>query len=194
MATRWRKKPASAVISPLKLTEEEDRFIEIRLSGTESRLLGVECASDDGEVPALELVEELQEVPCFAGLGPKNLVKVIPALEGRRYPKGTTIVKQGDAGDSFDILRSGNAQVVLEREGRPATPIASLGPNEGFGEMALLTDQPRSANVIATTDVSVWCLPRTAFDQLVAENLSLAIYFNRILSQRLRTLQERLIH
>ena len=78
---------------PLKLTEEEDRFIEIRLSGTESRLLGVECASDDGEVPALELVEELQEVPCFAGLGPKNLVKVIPALEGRRYPKGTTIVK-----------------------------------------------------------------------------------------------------
>ena len=179
---------------PLKLTEEEDRFIEIRLSGTESRLLGVECASDDGEVPALELVEELQEVPCFAGLGPKNLVKVIPALEGRRYPKGTTIVKQGYAGDSFDILRSGNAQVVLEREGRPATPIASLGPNEGFGEMALLTDQPRSANVIATTDVSVWCLPRTAFDQLVAENLSLAIYFNRILSQRLRTLQERLIH
>ena len=179
---------------PLKLTEEEDRFIEIRLSGTESRLLGVECASDDVEVPALELAEELQEVPCFAGLGPKNLVKVIPAMEGRRYPKGTTIVKQGDAGDSFYILRSGNAQVVLEREGRPATPIASLGPNEGFGEMALLTDQPRSANVIATTDVSVWCLPRTAFDQLVAENLSLAIYFNRILSQRLRTLQERLIH
>ena len=179
---------------PLHLTEEEEKSIEIRLSGTDSRLLGVENAMDDGEVPGQELVEELKEVPCFAGLGPKNLVKVIPALEQRRYPNGTTIVKQGDPGDSFYILRSGNAQVVLERGGRPPTPIASLGPNEGFGEMALLTDQPRSANVIATTDVSVWCLPRMAFDQLVAENLSLAIYFNRILSQRLSTLQERLTH
>ena len=179
---------------PLTLTEEEQMSIEIRLSSSDSRLLGIESASDDGEVPFPELVEELQEVPCFAGLGPTNLVKVIPALESRSYLKGTTIVRQGEIGDSFYIVRKGNVQVILERQGAQATPIAVLGPNEGFGEMALLTDQPRSANVIATTDVSAWRLPRASFDQLVAENLSLAIYFNRILSQRLRALQERFTH
>ena len=168
--------------------------LEIRLSSKDSQLLGIENSSDDGEVPAHELVEELQEVPCFAGLGPNNLIKVIPALESHHYPSGTTIVKQGEIGDSFYIVRKGNVQVILERPSKSATLIAVLGLNDGFGEMSLLTDQPRSANVIASTDVSVWRLPKVAFDQLVAENLSLAFYFNRILSQRLRALQERLTY
>ena len=178
---------------PLQLTEEEEQSIEDRLSGAENRWLGVESTSDEGDVPAQSIIAELKEVPVFSELGSKSLIKVIPSLEARSFHKGSTIIRQGEAGDSFYIIRSGNVQVLLEREGRPNLPISQLGPNEGFGEMALLTDQPRSASVVALEDVEVWRLSKAGFDGLLSENLSLALYFNRILVQRLRAIQEKMI-
>ena len=118
---------------------------------------------------------------------------MIPSLEERVFPRGSTVIKQGDPGDSFYIIRRGTVRIMLERPDRPVVTVAQLGPKEGFGEMALLTEQPRSASVVAMTDIKAWCLPKAAFAQLLSENLSLALYFNRILTQRLRTLQEELI-
>ena len=178
----------------LHLTAEEQESIEGRLRGAEGGLLGVESASDEGEGPIAgqELVEELKDVSFFGELGSKSLVKVIPALERESFAKGSTIVKQGGPADSFYILRAGEVEVVLEREGRLASPIATLGPKEGFGEMAILTDQPeRSFTILAMTDVELWRLPRAEFTRLVSENLSLSIYFNRLMAHRLKALQEK---
>ena len=178
---------------PLELTQEEEKSIEGRLSAADSRWVGVESPSDEGAVPAPELIAELKEVPIFSGLGSKNLIKVAASLELRHFERGSTILKQGGPGDSFHILRQGKVQVVLERDGSPFASVAELGPGEGFGEMALLTGQPRSATVIALTDVETWSLPKVAFEGLLSENLSLALYFNRSLAERLTALQERLI-
>ena len=104
----------------------------------------------------------------------------------------STIVHQGDPADSFYLARSGEVQVVMERDDRLAAPIATLGPKEAFGEMALLTDQPhRSFTIVAMSDAELWRLPKPYFDGLLTENLSLAMYFNRLLSQRLKVLQEK---
>ena len=146
----------------------------------------------EGEVPGQELIRELREVPFFAELGSRSLVKVIPALQERRYPKGSKIVTQGEEGDSFYIIRSGNAGVLLEREGKPGVALAQLGPHDGFGEMALLTDETRSATVVSTTDVEAWRLARDAFQELLAENISLSLYFNRLLTKRLRSLEDKI--
>ena len=81
--------------------------------------------------------------------------------------------------------------MVAESEGTENLSIARLGPKEGFGEMALLTDQPRFASVLAATDVEVWPVPKAAFEELVSGNFTLSLYFNDILSQRLRELEER---
>ena len=154
--------------------------------------MGVESVSDEGEVPGQGLVEELQEVSFLAGLGSKSLVKVIPVLEPLQFSRGSTVVKQGDPTDSFYIVRSGDVQVVMEREDRLAAPIATLGAKEGFGEMAILTDQPhRSFTIVAMTDVELWRLSKEEFKALLSENLSLSLYFNRIMTQRLRALQEK---
>ena len=174
---------------PLHLTQEEERSIEGRLSGVESRYLGVESTSDDADMPGGSLIEELKDVPFLASLGAKNLFKVIPALELQQFSAGSNIVKQGDEGDAFYIVGRGNVRVVLERPGRPDSTIAELGPKECFGEMALLTDQPRAATVTALTDAEVWRLPRDNFEKLLEENLSLTVYFNRMMSQRLKELQ-----
>ena len=157
----------------------------------------MESASDEdedgGELPRGELISELKEVPFLAGLGAKNLLKVISALEEHQVPTGMPIVRQAEPGDSFYILRSGSVEVVLEVPGRAPTSLAQLGPKQGFGEMALLTGLPRSATVIATSDVRVWRLPNAAFQRLLEENISLSLYFNRVLSQRLRSFQERAV-
>ena len=136
---------------------------------------------------------ELKEVPFFTGLGRKSLAKILSSMEVKRFGQGSVMIKQGDPGDAFYIVRSGQVQVVLRRKDQPDIQVAELGPKEGFGEMALLTDQPRSASVVAMTDVQVWRLPKAAFEELVSEHLSLALYFNRILSQRLRALQDRVM-
>ena len=174
----------------LYLSEEDEKSIEGRLSGAERP--GVESDSDEGEVPGQDLIEGLKEVPFFAELGSKSLVKLIPAMQELRYPGGSKIVQQGDVGDSFYVIRSGKAEVVLERKGKPDIPIAHLGPMDAFGEMALLIDQPRNATVRAVTDVEAWRLPKSAFETLLSENLSLTIFFSRLLSDRLRSLEKKL--
>ena len=180
----------------LHLTEEEERTIEGRLTRAERAGTGVESATDEGYVPGealIKLVKELKDVPFFAELGSKNLLKILPVLESLRFSEGSVIVKQGDEGDSFYTVKKGNVQVVLERPGKAGIPIAQLGPNEAFGEMALLTGLHRSATVIALTDVEVWCLPKARFEELVTENVSLSLYFSRLLTQRLVSLQEKII-
>ena len=176
---------------PLQLSDEDEQSIKVRLNGTDSRWLAVESPTDEVEGPGRELIDELKAVPFFSELGAKSLEKVIPILEPQQYPKGSTIVKEGDAGDSFYVIRNGAVQVVVKGEGGEDISLAELGPKDGFGEMALLTGQPRSASVVATTDLHVWRLSKEAFQGLVYENLSLSLYFNRILSQRLKTFRER---
>ena len=176
---------------PLQLSPEDEQSIKGRLNGSDNRWLAVESPTDEGGVPGQGLIEELKEVPFFSELGAKSLVKLIPFLEPQHYPKGSAIVLEGEVGDSFYIIRSGNVEVVVNGEGGKEISIAELGAKEGFGEMALLTGQPRSASVVATTDLELWRLSKEAFQVLLNENISLSLYFNRILSQRLQTFRER---
>lgn len=81
--------------------------------------------------------------------------------------------------------------MVVNGEGGKDVSIAELGPREGFGEMALLIGEPRSASVIAKTGLQLWRLSKDAFQGLLNENISLSLYFNRILSQRLQAFKER---
>ena len=157
--------------------------------------MGVESTSDEGDISdaAQQVIAELKEVPFFSGLGSKSLIKLIPALQQQSFAKGATIMKQGDEGNSFYIIRTGNVQVMLDRSSGPSIAVAQLSTGEGFGEMALLNDQRRIASIVATTDVNVWWLPKEAFQALLGENLSLALYFNRVLIQRLSSLQAKII-
>ena len=142
------------------------------------------------ELPVGDPIAELRDVSFFAMLGSASIRKLVPSMEQHRYAAGTPIVKQGDVGDSFYVVRSGYVQVLVESEGRPNVAVARLGPGEGFGEMALLTDQPRFASVFALTDVEAWRLPKPPFNQLLRDSPDLSTYFRQLLNQRLQGLQE----
>ncbi len=65
-----------------------------------------------------------------------------------------------------------------------------VGPGEAFGERALLTNQPHNANAVAETDVDVWTLAKSDFDMLMARYPSLAISMSRMLTQRLKRMEQ----
>ena len=86
----------------------------------------------------------LQSVPIFSGLNDRQLRSLTRDSQGRAFTDGETVVKQGDKGLGFYLLLEGRVEV--RRKGRR---LATLGPGEFFGEMALFDEQPRSADVVA---------------------------------------------
>jgi CRP-like cAMP-binding protein len=104
-----------------------------------------------------ESMAMLASVPLFAPLTKAQLRMLVESGKERTYHAGDTIVSQGEKGIGFYLIRSGEARV--ERGGKT---LASLGPGQFFGEMALLDDQPRTADVRAVGPVQ--CLVLSSWE------------------------------
>ena len=110
-------------------------------------------------------VELLRSLPLFEPLPPATLEYLAGRLVRRRFAAGETIVRAGDRGDAFFVIASGTVEVA------PAQgPVRQLGPGEHFGEIALLREVPRTATVVATTDVEALELPGEEFVAAVSGN------------------------
>ena len=109
-----------------------------------------------------EALPALKSVPLFAGLTPQQLRRVASVGVTRLSLEGATIVKLGDPGAAFYVILDGRALVVRER-GRPL----KLGPGDFFGELSLIENAPRSADVIATDDVTALVIAHSAFKKLL---------------------------
>jgi len=108
------------------------------------------------------------KIPFLKGLNRVDLVKLIPHFEVITYQSGEILCRKGDIGDSFFIIVTGNASVIVCNE-KGKCEVALLGPNDVFGEMQLLTGEPRSAEVKASTELKVLRLKKDQFDKLMRE-------------------------
>ncbi|KAL6866046.1 hypothetical protein ACO1O0_002146 [Amphichorda felina] len=106
----------------------------------------------------------LEEVPLLSSLTPYERSKIADALETRKFTPGEVIIKEGDPGDSFYLLESGEANAY---KGDPSNKVLSYKKGDFFGELALLNDAPRAASVVAATDVKVASLGKSAFQRLL---------------------------
>ena len=100
----------------------------------------------------------LRRLPLFAPVPAPALETAAAALVPATVEAGTTIIREGDIGDRFYIIETGS--VAVDQAG---AVIAELGPGQAFGELALIRDIPRTASVVAVTDVRVLALERGAF-------------------------------
>ncbi|KAI9735925.1 MAG: hypothetical protein M1834_001391 [Cirrosporium novae-zelandiae] len=106
----------------------------------------------------------LSEVPLLSSLESYERSKIADALDTQKFPAGTIIIRQGDPGDSFFILESGEAEVFkLGTE----NPVKVYRKGDYFGELALLNDQPRAASVVSKTEVKVAKLGKAGFQRLL---------------------------
>lgn len=110
----------------------------------------------------MDKAELLKNVDLFSGLKKKEIKSLAEFCVNRSYGAGQTLVKQGDSGIGLYIILSGKVKIVKETAGGETLEIAVQGPGEFFGEMTVLDNAPRSANVIAIEDTE--CLILTAWD------------------------------
>jgi MFS family permease len=109
------------------------------------------------EVPERRL-ELLLGHPIFAPLPPPQLEQLASLLSERKAAPGETIVRQGDPGYNFFLIGDGRVRVTVD-----GAPAGELGPGEGFGEIALLRDVPRTATVEALEETTLYALDRAEF-------------------------------
>ena len=118
----------------------------------------------------------------FADMSSSELEAVGSALEPVPFENGCTIIQEGDVGDAMFILESGIVRVEMENQNF-STQVQA--PNS-FGEMALITSEPRTATVKANGDVRCYRLKRAAFESLVKKNVAAAKILTRLVGERLK--------
>ena len=117
----------------------------------------------------IAIAKFLSKCSVFDGAAPNLLSDIAAQMKREKHPAGATIIRQGDLGDKFYVVRNGSVEVSKTKDGRSDTMV-NLGPGAFFGELALLRDEPRAATVIATEPVELLTLSKEIFLQ-VRQNL-----------------------
>lgn len=120
----------------------------------------------------------LDDLPLFAGLDADALRTLAQQLVEVRLPGGSALFEQGSAADGLYVLRSGQL-AAFRGHGAARQWLGSIRPGEAVGEMALLSGRPRSAQVVALRDSTLWRLDRSAFDELVLRHPRAALELAR---------------
>ena len=106
-----------------------------------------------------QVIEFLLETPLFEDLNAGELGEVVRVMQIQRVRPEHAIFKEGDAGDAWYVIYEGEAEVEKRDPFSPKRKVATLGSHACFGEMAILDDSPRSASVIARSDVTLFRFP-----------------------------------
>lgn len=126
--------------------------------------------------------------PLFYSLPTGVIESIAQRLTQRNYSLGESIFEEGSGGDSFFLIRKGTVRVT-RKQNEEELVLCELGEGEGFGEMALLIDQPRTATVKALSDVCTLVLNREDFTDLTRRLPALAEKMNKLLSERVSLLE-----
>lgn len=113
------------------------------------------------------LAEALAAVPFFSGLDAASLETVGRGMRTRRFRRAEVIFHQGDPGDALFIVTSGAVKISLPSDAGDEAILATLGPGDVFGELALLDGAARSATAAALEPTETLVLPRARFLELI---------------------------
>ena len=129
--------------------------------------------------------EVLLESEVFRALRPRLVDQVFSAARERRFGPNEEIILQGQQGDSLYVVIDGEARVLLRGHDGTIRTIAKLSRGSVAGEMSLITQEPATADVVATTEVRALVLSSKDFDGLAARNPELTIVLTNVVADRL---------
>ncbi len=132
------------------------------------------------------LVKILKQVPLFSGLKDHQLGIIADLLTKREFAPGRKIITQGEGGQGLFIISKGTAKVVRSQPDGEEVEVNALGPNDFFGELALLDDGVRTASVIATSDLECLILTRLDFQGILRAEPDMAISLLEEMTKRFR--------
>lgn len=131
----------------------------------------------DGEIRSDALVKEaaiitqmLAKCSIFEKVTPRTLTRIADEMTIQSLPPNTQIIRENDPGDRFFLIREGS---VIVKRGQPEVEVVILQAGDFFGEMALLTGQPRNASVYTVEETLLCSLSKASFQSAIAESASL---------------------
>ena len=122
----------------------------------------------------------------FAGLEQADVEKILRLAEVRMFPRGTTVLAQGDAPSGIYAIVSGRAEVLLPDPVEGELQVAELGPGDVVGEISALTGDAPSADVVASTLLRCLVIPAAELENLLLERPQLMLRLLRMEARRLR--------
>ncbi|MEK6543144.1 MAG: cyclic nucleotide-binding domain-containing protein [Elusimicrobiota bacterium] len=143
---------------------------------------------DDGQ--AAWLTHALKQLNLFSHLNMDELNWLLDSFNVWSFKKGAAIINKGDRGDFFGVVYSGSLEVWVPKVAIPViggfwrNRIAVLGKGEYFGEMALIRDEPRSANISALEATTFFALYKKAMDFLVKKNATAEMRLKELIEER----------
>lgn len=138
-----------------------------------------------------ETLELLGRVPLFGELSPRELERVVSVAVPRSFPRGVRVFHEGDDSDACYVVRGGDLRVTREHSDGRAIALATLGPGDFFGELAMLDGGSRSASVETLSDTDLLALPARDMRRVIAEHGDIAAKLIVALTRRLRETNER---
>jgi small-conductance mechanosensitive channel/CRP-like cAMP-binding protein len=146
-------------------------------------------ATEGAESPTTRLQRALRGIDLFRPLSDAELQAASARFRPLHYAGGEKIIEEGAPGDSFFLIDNGEVQ-VSKKMGGYSRELARLMEGQFFGEMALLTGEPRAATVVAATDVDVFVLDKNGFQDIIAANPAIAVDISSILAERREALSQ----
>lgn len=147
-------------------------------------------ASMEDTLPTVSIMERilfLRRVPLFAGLPPADLEQIAEVAGELTFAEGDHLVVQGELGEEMYILVSGEVRVVVEDDdsGEPIE-LVRRGPGEYVGEMAVISEEPRMASLIAAEGVRALYIDKSQFRELLRRRPQTSLAVIEVLCERLR--------
>ena len=137
-----------------------------------------------------EELEALRNIPMFANVEPTQLKLLAFTSQRLTFGAGQDLFRRGDVGDSAYIIISGEADVLVDKEGTEVA-VDKAGKNEIVGEIAILCNVPRTATIRAVTELTALKIPKDLFFRLIAEFPDMGVQVMAELARRLhRTTQQ----
>jgi CRP/FNR family cyclic AMP-dependent transcriptional regulator len=140
--------------------------------------------SDKESAPVVEMLEKSS---LWSGLSKKDLKSIVRLSKERTYETGDVIVQKGEGGVGFYLILEGSVEIRSD-----GTTIAKLGPGQFFGEMSVIDNQPRSADVVAIEPSRCLILSAWSFNALISENPKIALRMLQEFVRRLRSTNQAL--
>lgn len=134
-------------------------------------------------------VSILKKISIFLGLNNEELKEILKLTSSKKYSKNNEIiVREGDSGDSFYMISNGKVKVTREDENGKVVVVSIMGAGDFFGEMCLIDNSYRSANVVSMINTEVLTLSGKDFLNLVNTNSRISFNLIKVLCARIRKL------
>jgi CRP-like cAMP-binding protein len=130
------------------------------------------------------LLPILKKIPVLQGLNESDHKEIIKNITGEFFAKNFVIFNEGDEPDGLYIINTGQVRIFHPNPGGEPQEVAILSNNDFFGEMALISDKPRSASAVATKDTVAFMLTKKDFLALLSLNSEIAGRIHKEASMR----------